>query len=431
MKYLKIQNNGELDIRLVALMGGTTKANDKYKIGQFGTGLKYTLAFLFRENLDFKIFCGENNVDISLEKEDISGTTFEILCIEGKRTSITTQMGKEWTAWMILRELWCNALDEKGELKETVNESSLVGEAGKTTFYIQVNTEIQEVLDNWGKYFIDQRTALWDSKQHSIYVNRSGNLRLYKNGVLIYQHPNIDSLFCYDIKDAEINEMREFKGMVSYEVMNALREPNEDVISYFLGNVSDSHYEGSEMDYSWFTSFANIWKNTVGDRRLISSGSDWTEGVETNFANVVKLPKKVYAALTKQFEGLGVLARTDSDVDFFEASLPLLKQKAEECMAILSNAGYKLDGLVKYGIFSDKRTLHACSWRSKVIMLCELVEDMPIEKIMKVLVEENESIALRTTKKEPAYYRGIIGKFVSELLRPQETPIEYSGFSAK
>jgi hypothetical protein len=29
MKYLKIKNNGVIDIRLVALMGGTTKSNDE------------------------------------------------------------------------------------------------------------------------------------------------------------------------------------------------------------------------------------------------------------------------------------------------------------------------------------------------------------------------------------------------------------------
>ncbi len=53
MKYLKIQNDGILDIRLVALMGGTTKENDKFKIGQFGTGFKYTLAYLFRNKSYF------------------------------------------------------------------------------------------------------------------------------------------------------------------------------------------------------------------------------------------------------------------------------------------------------------------------------------------------------------------------------------------
>ena len=64
MKYLKIQNQGLLDIRLVALMGGTTKANDEYKIGQFGTGLKYTLAYLIRNNIDFKIFVGTEEIKV-------------------------------------------------------------------------------------------------------------------------------------------------------------------------------------------------------------------------------------------------------------------------------------------------------------------------------------------------------------------------------
>ena len=44
MKYLKIRNRGELDIRLVSLMGGTTISGNSYKIGRFGTGLKYSLA---------------------------------------------------------------------------------------------------------------------------------------------------------------------------------------------------------------------------------------------------------------------------------------------------------------------------------------------------------------------------------------------------
>ena len=79
MKYLKIQNDGVLDIRLVALMGGTTKSNDEFKIGQFGTGLKYTLAFLYRNNLDFKIFAGKDEVKIHLEKETIREDVFEIM----------------------------------------------------------------------------------------------------------------------------------------------------------------------------------------------------------------------------------------------------------------------------------------------------------------------------------------------------------------
>ena len=54
MKYLKIKNNGVLDIRLVALMGGTTKANDEFKIGRADKSLFDVVAILIEENEHFK-----------------------------------------------------------------------------------------------------------------------------------------------------------------------------------------------------------------------------------------------------------------------------------------------------------------------------------------------------------------------------------------
>jgi hypothetical protein len=138
MKYLKIKNKGILDIRLVALMGGTTKANDQYKIGQFGTGLKYTLAYLIRNNIDFHIFAGQEKVSIETVTEVIREQTFNIICINGNRTSITDQMGMEWSAWMIVRELWCNALDEGDAFREVTE--NVQAEEDCTTFYIQVTS---------------------------------------------------------------------------------------------------------------------------------------------------------------------------------------------------------------------------------------------------------------------------------------------------
>jgi len=64
-KYLKIQNKGLLDIRLVALMGGTTKGEDITKIGTFGTGLKYAITYLLRTGNNFKLFIGEKEVIFS------------------------------------------------------------------------------------------------------------------------------------------------------------------------------------------------------------------------------------------------------------------------------------------------------------------------------------------------------------------------------
>jgi hypothetical protein len=428
MKYLKIQNNGELDIRLVALMGGTTKANDRFKIGQFGTGLKYTLAFLFRKNLSFKIFSGEQQINLSIQKETIKEDVFEIVCINENRTSITTKMGLEWSAWMIIRELWCNALDEGGELKEEVysEDEFLIGEAGKTTFFIQISDEIQEVLDNWGNYFAHGNNKIFESEEHCIYPG-GDKLRLYKNGVLIYQNPDVKSLFSYDIKNAEINELREFKGSVSLEVFEALRNPNEDVISIFLSEVKEHHYEGSQLDYDWFTSFASIWQKTIGEKKVYyKSYSDGeSAGFENaeNMANVINLPKKVYKALTKQFEGIGAVGFSDNKVEFFEVPNVAVSQKIESLLLVLIDAGYVYDTEIKFvtGLFQDKTTLMGTGKKNKKVLVSNniLTGSFEDEKLISLLIKNIELVKVQPENFEARilelYTQNLLKNYVNQL----------------
>lgn len=423
MKYLKIQNKGELDIRLVALMGGTTKHN-KFKIGQFGTGLKYTLAYLFRNNIDFRIFSGENKVDVTTENELIQNEDFEIICINGHRTSITTRMGHQWTAWMIIRELWCNALDEGEEVKAIVTDTELEGAAGATTFYIQLTPEIQEVFDNWGNYFIQDLEPISDNENYAIYRNpneEEGKLRLYKNGVLIYQHPDIVSLFYYDIKGADINELREFRGSVNLEVMSALANPSQEAISYFFNHVKEKHYEGSEFDFSWYITFGNIWKEALGGRKVGFTGSRGYyegQGVEVDFTNVLELPKKIYEAITKQFEGVGVVAKTDDDVEFYETQNAETKILVEAALEDLKTMGYLLhpEAVLKFGIFGDKNKYASSSRKKKTIMLSEICKNLPGEQLVQLLIENNEYITIKAKKGTEEFYKHFITMYTKLLI---------------
>jgi hypothetical protein len=428
MKYLKIQNDGELDIRLVALMGGTTKASDKYKIGQFGTGLKYTLAYLFRSNISFKIFTGESPVDLKTETERIKDTDFEIICIDGHRTSITTQMGSQWTAWMIIRELWCNALDEGGYSKDVVHdESSLVGSPGKSTFYIQLTPDIQQVLDDWKSYFIHHDYPLWETEDYAIYANSNkGKLKLYKHGVLIYQHANLESLFYYDIKGAEINELREFKGSISYEIFNALASPNEAVISHFLTNITEDHYEGSELDYGWFTSFANVWKETIGNRRISHGSHSYYDGEGgLDLSNIIKLPKRVYTALTKDFEGIGVYTMADDETEFYEVPNAQIKSRVDEQIKILAESGYSIDPEVKirFGLFSDTNKKSSATRKKKQILISEVCLKVKDDVLISILIENYEYMKLSCDKKSGDFYRHFINLYTRQLLAGREIEI--------
>ncbi len=437
MKYLKITNNGELDIRLVALMGGTTKQKDKFKIGKFGTGLKYTLAYLYRNNIDFKCFSGANEVKIHTEKELIGETEFEIICINGNRTSITTQMGNDWTAWMIIREIWCNSLDEGEQTVETVdggyNNSELndviLGVEGKTSFYIQVTPELKEVLDNWGRYFIHRETPMWENEDYAIYPS-DGCLRLYKQGVLIYQNIETKSVFKYDIKSASINELREYKGIPSLEIQSALSNPNTEVINYFFEHIKETDYEAADMDYNWYAQFGSIWKQAIGSNKIVSY--DTYRHVKENSIDVdqiekaIKLPKNVYKALTKTFEGVGVLRTLGGKNEFYESEDIKLTEKTKESLFLLSKAGYIINADLKivYGMFADKEKLMALDVNKKELLISQSCLSLELSDFTYKIVELNERFTVKHQDCSREMQGHLVKLFTEQLLKNVKTSVE-------
>lgn len=392
MKYLLIRNNGELDIRLVALMGGTTKANDEFKIGQWGSGLKYTLAYLLKNNLDFKIFIGDKEVKVTTEVEPIRDENFEIICIDGKRTSITTQMGgNAWMPWMIVRELWCNALDEGGEHKETTE--NLEGIAGTTSFYIQITPEIREVIVNWDNYFIHGKEAISETSEYKMYSGGEA-LRLYKQGVLIYEDKTRKSLFSYDIRNADINELREFRGSVAQKMVHALSSASEKVISYFLENITEAYYEG-DMDYDWYHSFSDKWIEVIGTAKLIHKKAIEaiiSRGLDFDTTPCIIVPERVYKFLTKQFVGVGALRMANQVSEFYEIYDAELEMKVKQGLAILDSCGYFFSPELKFvfGVFADKRKWASVNLDTKEVLISESIKHKSLFDVVSTLVEENE-----------------------------------------
>lgn len=425
MKYLKIQNDGELDIRLVALMGGTTKSDDRYKIGQFGTGLKYTLAFLFRNNLAFKIYSGEQEVNIHLEYEDIKGERFEIICINGQRTSITTRMGEDWDAWMIIRELWCNALDEGGASKEITD--AFTPQEGATIFYIQLDKQVSDVLAKWDKYFIHNQEALYSDGTYSIYP-ASEKLRIYKQGVLIYEHPEKKGVFSYDVANADINELREFKGSTSCVIAHALHSANEKVAIHFLENISENHFEGT-MDYDWYLpKWSHAWVNVIGSGKLIYQkvvDDAKARGVEIDEAGLIVVPKQVYLALTKQFDGIGALRVASKVGEFYETFNEKMESKVKQCLTILEHCDYVIHPDLKfvYGFFEDKTTLAKVCFDQKTVYVSNTLLQGPLFQTVGMLIEENEHFNTGYTDHTREFQQHFINLFTRTLLAKNEVEI--------
>lgn len=427
MKYLKISNDGVLDIRLVALMGGTTKANDEYKIGQFGTGLKYTLAFLYRNNLDFKIFAGKDEVKLHIEIEEIRGEDFEIICINGQRTSITTKMGEDWKPWMIVRELWCNALDEGGAAKSVV--SSCEGEENKTSFFIQIDSQIQAVLDEWKKYFIHDKEPMFKNERYAIYPGGK-KLRLYKNGVLIHEREiEQPALFSYDVLGAEINELREFKGYLNWEIAHSLAAANEKVATYFLENISESVYEGCEsMTWDQWQTWGEPWKKVIGSAKLIhQKAKDDIEarGLEVDMTGIVLVPKSVYSSLTKQFKGIGALTVAGKVGEFYENYDQNTENKIKQGLVILEACGYNMHPELEfvYGWFEDKTVLARVSMDEKKVYISQAMLQKSLFTVVAMLIEENEHFNTGMQDKTRDFQQHFINLYTRTLLSKNEVEI--------
>lgn len=424
MHYLKIQNNGELDIRLVALMGGTTKAKDKFKIGQFGTGLKYTLAFLFRNNIDFKILVGTKEVQISLEKEVIKDEVFEIICINGNRTSITTKMGEDWLAWMIIRELWCNALDEGGALRETTDE--VKGEEGKTTFFIQEDIQISNVLKEWDKYFIHNNEPLWENERYRIYPG-GNKLRLYKQGVLVFEDDSCPAVFAYDIRNADINELREFRGVPRFEIAHCLANADAKCVRIFLDTLNSTHAE-SQMDWDWYQTFSSGWTEAIGSAKIITEKTLNTvkdRGLKPDEAALIIVPKSLYDMLCKQFEGIGATRVAATIGDFYEDFDEDVESKIKQGLVILESCGYTFHSELRfvYGFFEDKTTMAKVDLESKKVYISKAYLQKPLFSIVSMLIEENEHFNTGLPDESRAFQQHFIDLYAHQILAGNQIEI--------
>lgn len=425
MRYLKIQNDGVLDIRLVALMGGTTKANDQYKIGQFGTGLKYTFAFLFRNNLDFRVFAGDEEVQFAIETEVIREEKFEIICINGHRTSITTKMGQDWMGWMILRELWCNALDEGGAIKDITTD--VRSESGKTIFYIQIDQQIQEVLDNWGKYFIHDVEPMYNGAEYAIYPG-GPSLKLYKNGVLIREVDHLPAVFAYDIKGASLNELREFHESPGYGISMALAKANERVATYFLENVTARHYEGSDMSFDWWQTWGEAWANVLGNVKLIhQEAKDNIEarGISIDVGELIVVPKNVFKSLTKQFQRVSALSIASKAGEFYRHISPESENVIKIGLTILEKCGYPMHPELNfvYGYFEDKGILSKVNIDEKIVYISNTILQLPLIEVVAILIQENEHFNTGFTDCSRQFQDHFITLYAQQLLKTNSIKI--------
>lgn len=271
MKYIMIQNNGEIDPKHFFLMGVTSKREDDATIGQFGTGTKYGIAALLRRKHELVIFSGEKRIDFSTKKITFRGEEYNHITYKigktKKDTGITLEMGKlNWDAPRGFRELVSNALDEGGFAIEKTN--TIEGLAGTTRVFIS-NVEGVEGLDkDFDKYFLTNRSPIYVGEKYSIYEKHGEGTRVYRKGVLVFEARVMKSLYDYCLDDVSIGEDRT-SGLYSVEtrlsfVMNSMPVSFKAKI---LDILYDEDYIES-LSVNTYTLPNKGWAEAIADRYI-------------------------------------------------------------------------------------------------------------------------------------------------------------------
>jgi len=257
MKYLKIKNKGLIEPQALTLIGASSKVDDNSKIGMFGSGNKYALAYIVRNNIEIKIYSGRDEIKLTTITENFRNEDFEILCVNDEKTSITTAMGKDWELWQAIREIYCNAIDEgksSVELKENIYPIE-----DETHFYIGVNKEIEEFMVNFDNYFTSKKKLIHENEYGRIYEKSSDTVNIYRKGIRCWESKE-NSFYDYDFNDIRINESRIakydwnvyeklFQLMVTCNdkkvIMNMLRSMSKENHVEQLNNQNSSLYTHS------------------------------------------------------------------------------------------------------------------------------------------------------------------------------------------
>lgn len=389
MKYVCFENKGEVPINAFKLLGASSKRGSKTKIGYFGTGLKYAIAVMLKQGIDFKIYSGDKEVKIGVRKTKFIDEDVLVMTVNGEKTSITLDAGIDWLPWFAIREVYSNTIDENGGM--AVN-TELGPKAGYTRLFIDSEAPaLNDVFQNWNCYFSMNRDPL--------YKNATGTLlpklptrpeyTAFRRGIRVYESHR-HSVFDYDLQDVEINESR--VAVYSFRVH---QEASELLAASPLVNINEflrlaknpRHKEYIEwQDEFWdFTStysFSEDWLVALADKRLVphnyAGNYDITETTQI-------VPDKLLVKLQKRF-GDSINVAGDNKDKFIV--LQMDKQPLSKMLEVFAMAGFEWSiediDIVRFG---DKDLLGMAK-DGRVLLSAQLFTPIYKHRVAPTLLEE-------------------------------------------
>lgn len=436
-KYILIQNDGEIESNSFELIGASTKRDEKGKIGFFGSGLKYSIAYMMRNNIEFKIFSGKNEMKFSTKPEVLKDKTFERICINGIPTSYTTTMGPTWTQdWFVLREIYCNALDESSCL--LVPETDIVQpSAGKTRIYIELTPSLKKVSANWDSYFSIERTPDFSSNEvYTCFVGQSDGATRQKvsifnktDGVLfrrgIRVHEDKEFLYDYGLEYVDINEDRTAKhgSSLGYMIRNLMaRLDSEAYVKTVLRCAVDDRkaYEYTALTGEVHDRFSEKWIEFSKSNLLVNreKSGKYTQQINETAKEVFFLPAYFARQIKKQLPDCVILGMGNVVGDFSYHDVeesPKMSYLIKEVLSSLSQINYSVPYKIRVVEFDKQHIMGHADMKDKVILIASSTFDKGRREIALTIMEENEHLRSGAQDESRAFESHLISEWLKSM----------------
>lgn len=346
--FIKIENKGEVDHLAFNLMGASTKRLDNTKIGFFGSGNKYAIAFLLRKNIYFRIFSGEQEIIFGKKSVSFRKDKYDMITINGKDTSMTTEMGPTWEDWFIIREFYCNAMDEGDAKLSTVDNIKSI--KGKTTIFIEKTPELAIFFDTIDNFILTNNKGFIESQlteygKIDIFEKLGNEFICYRKGIRINEKNNKNSLYRYNFDQISINEAR--TALYPYEVTQGIAAffnttKNKDYILNYLRNWKGTFEENAYWEYVNNT-FSEVWHDVLKGKRVYPEKYALHSGDSESKMNAFIVPNNLASKIHKDFPDIHVIGYSKEDL------YKELEMTKDESMALkyaqkkLSEIGYTIN----------------------------------------------------------------------------------------
>lgn len=231
------------DYNVLRFMGVSAKPNSDNPIGQFGTGLKYSVATLLRLGCSIHILDNGARKDFATQKISVRGKEVDAITLDDEVLPFTLEYGKNWTAEDAYRELESNTRDEDG---------GTTTEPTDAPFQIIVTgAPIEQAHAKRHEIFLSARPLGYSDDDLDLHEGATRNL--YFKGVRVYMAAPEEPPFAFTYnfkKGLQLSEDRKLSSFfaASKSIVKFLTESAPlHIISTAVGYKTRE----SRFDYNW------------------------------------------------------------------------------------------------------------------------------------------------------------------------------------